>query len=90
MNKVHTNEEVSEVVNIYMWAVQRRPYWVCAVMVRDADEKGSPLWCWEMSFAFSSLSIAERVVIRVTTGPERQPLEPSGPESGTVRVKGTE
>ena len=45
MNEIHTNEDVSEVVNIYMGAIQRRPYWVCAVMVRDADEKGSPLWC---------------------------------------------
>jgi hypothetical protein len=62
---VGVNEELPEVVNINMRAHQRRPYWVCAAIVCDTNEKCSSLWywdmifdltrslwCWDMSFAF--------------------------------------
>jgi hypothetical protein len=90
MDEIHTNEEISEVVNIGMGTLQRLPFFIRAVMVRDTNEKGSPLRCWVMIFAFSFFGIVERVVMRVTTRPVRQPMEPSGPESDTARVKGTE
>jgi hypothetical protein len=44
INEVRTNEKQLGVLNIDMGTVQRRPYWGCAVMVCDADEKGSLLW----------------------------------------------
>jgi hypothetical protein len=73
MYEVHTNEEVSEVININMGALQRRPYWRCAAVVFDTDEKGSPLWCWAISFSFPFFDIAGRILIRSTSppGPER-------------------
>ena len=79
-------------VNIYMWALQRRPCWVCAVMVRDADEKCSPLWCSVMSFSFSFFDIAGRFLIGRTkpTGTVRQPFGQSGPKIDTASAKGTE
>jgi hypothetical protein len=60
-NEVRTNEKLLEVHNVDMGTVQRRPYWRYAVMVCDADEKGSLLrwWGWWArirSFAFSSVS----------------------------------
>ena len=54
MDEVHTNEELPGMFNINMGAHQWCPYWICAAIVCDTDEKGSSLWCWDMIFAFAS------------------------------------
>jgi hypothetical protein len=65
INKVRTNEKLPEVLNVDMGTVRRRPYWGCAVMVCDADEKGSLLWWWARirSISFSFFDIGETFVM---------------------------
>jgi hypothetical protein len=78
MNEVRTNEKLLEVLNVDMGTVQRRPYWGCAVMVCNADEKGSLLWWWaswwwtrirSFAFSFSFFDIGETFVMGGTRGP---------------------
>ena len=52
MNEVRTNEKHLKVRNVDMGSVQRGPYWGSAVMVCDADEKGSHLWWLARAFSF--------------------------------------
>lgn len=95
MNEVRTNEKLLEVLNVDMGTVQRRPYWGCAVMVCDADEKGSLLWWWagmrSFAFTFTFFDIGEAFVMGGTSGlggPERR--RTLGPERNTARAKETE
>jgi hypothetical protein len=86
MNEVRTNEKLLEVHNVDMGTVQRRPYWGCAAMVCDANEKGSLLWWWarwwvrmrSFDFSFSFFDIGEMLRVGETfvmgggPGPERR------------------